>query len=286
MLKAIGSLNRRAAGLCRRGAAKWPSRSRALLVGLLALTLTPGILLAGCATAAPDGRVAYLTAQVDYPHDLLAGDAGSVTVRLVPHGKLAGSTAEETQTAPVVSLPTNLSGYADILVSADAVGDGRSPVAWRLSGDYRQSLLSAASASRLYRPVTFRWQVTGLNAGRNTEKIVLGIVYVYRDGTEHAGSIELTARPVPVAVRTPTLVNVYLAPRRTLIVLIAGLLGALTLLWFVWGVTRVMAQSAARKAAPRAAPVLLERPERGLVPPASQRTRSRSQPRPRRGRHG
>ena len=77
---------------------------------------------------------------------------------------------------------------------------------WALISPERQSLLTAGTigTARDYMDsVVFKWHVQAVSEGQNTARIVLHLIYVYLDGSEHDGSIEVSQAPIPmVAVQT------------------------------------------------------------------------------------
>jgi hypothetical protein len=231
-----------------------PARSGALALGLVALVALV-LVVAGCAGIGGNGTGpggAALLAQVDYPGQLPVGTAGEVTLTLTPqarpgHGTAAGAT-DGAAGEGMIALPADPENYLDIGVSADAMADGSSPFAWELTTPYRQSLLGTASdGAHGYVPVTFHWRVTALDAGQNTQKIVLGVYYIYRDGSEHDGTVHLTGTPVPIRAVDATLLNTTLPPWRWPIAGVALLLAALAFLRFWWGVVRVLADGGRRR---------------------------------------
>ncbi len=223
---------------------------RARLGALVGLSLVGlALVVAGCAGAGSSvsgPRGADLTAQVDYAAQVTVGTTDQVTLTLTPRAHANG--AASGAAAGTITLPSDPATYTDIGVSADAVGNGGSALAWELITPYRQSVLGAATGgAREYVPVTFRWRVTALGTGRSTQRIVLGVYYTYRDGSEHDGTVDLTAAPVPIRGVGATVLNSDLPPLRWPMVGVALLLAALAFLRFGWGMVRALADSGRRR---------------------------------------
>lgn len=253
-----------AAGAAPRGASgiRTERRMRRARVGALALALVVlALVVVGCAGdgtngAGPGG--AALVAQVDYPAQVPVGTTDEVTLTLTPQARpghaTTGGNADGGVAAGMIALPADPENYLDIGIAADAMGDGISPLAWELTTPYRQSLLGTSSDGRHgYVPVTFHWRVTALDAGRNTQKIVLGVYYIYRDGSEHGGTVQLTGTPIPIRAVAATLLNTTLPPWRWPIAGAALLLAALAFLRFWWGVVRALADGGRRRTDERGA---------------------------------
>lgn len=194
---------------------------------------------------------AYLYSRVDYPLEL-AVDAGStVTLTLSSQQNLLMATPSAGNGVATlgepIPLPTRLQDYADIGASIDTEASGESPVVWQLISAPRQSLLTPGGSgiSRAYRPsVAFQWHVQAVAPGRNLVQIILHLYYIYLDGSEHDGTIEVSGSPTPVlAVQPaigdtplPTWLSGWLSTWRLPLAGLSGLAGLLGVLRFLWDV--------------------------------------------------
>lgn len=234
------------------------SPSRAVRVSqvasLAALLLGLGLLLTACgassstgnpgisaatATAAP-AQYAYLYSRIDYPLQLTVGSADNVTLTLSPQSSLLsvapGSGSGVATVGKPIPLPTDLQDYRDIGAAAETTTDGAAPITWQLVTAPRQSLLSDATAtSRQYRDsVTFQWHVQATAAGQNTVNVILHIYYVYLDGSEQQGNIEVTQSPVPMLARAATPTNTWLPAIKLPLAGLTGLAGVVAFFQFLY----------------------------------------------------
>ncbi len=206
-------------------------------------TVAPGVTPTAQATP---GTASYaaLYSRVDYPLQIPVGSADTVTLTLSVNSAIlstAPATGQGVTTvgAPI-SLPTDLRDYQDIGAQAQAVPSaGTAPVVWQLTSAQRQSLLTPtdASGARQYRDaVTFTWHVSAQSAGQNTANIVLTVYYVYLDGSEHDGTVEVTSAPVPLLAVRPTPLNTTLPSVKLPLAGLSGLAGIVAALRFLWGI--------------------------------------------------
>lgn len=242
----------------------------ALLLGLLALaacggtyatrpTPTPTQPTSGTATpasgtAAPTGTgtpgtggqhsYAYLYSRVDYPLQIPVGSDDTVTLTLSPQAVILSTGAHPgggvTTVGAPIPLPTDLQDYQDIAAEAAAQSANASgPITWQLLSAPRQSLLTA-DHQQYATTVTFQWRAHAAAAGQNTARIVLSLYYVYRDGSQQAGTIEVTAAPIPIVTVQPTPANSTLVPFKLPIAGLSGLAGLIAFVRFLWDIfTRV-----------------------------------------------
>ena len=199
------------------------------------------------ATATPDTtpqpaqqvRYAYLYSRVDYPLQIPVAQDDTVTLTLSPHEKILTvaprqGTGSMTVGAPIY-LPADLEHYQDVAAEAAVSGQG-GPVTWQLVSAPRQSLL--ASDHSYAETVTFGWRVHAVADGQNTQKIVLSVYYVYLDGSQHAGTVEVTDAPIPMVAVATTPFNSLLPPLKVPLVGLSGLAGILTFARFIYGLVK------------------------------------------------
>ena len=217
---------------------------------------------------------AYLYSRIDYPLELAVNANSAVTLTLSPQDNLLVATPGPGSGVGVVGepilLPTSLSDYNDIGASVDTLSSGNSPVVWQLVSAPRQSLLTPdiPGAIRAYLDtVEFRWRVEAVAPGQNLVRIMLHLYYIYLDGSEHDGTIEISSSPTPIvatqaaiaSTSLPTWLPSWLSDKlsewRLPLAGLSGLAGLLGVLRFVWDLfqnardAKEVAQSAARAAA-------------------------------------
>lgn len=200
---------------------------------------------AGTGTPGAGGQssYAYLYSRVDYPLQIPVGSDDIVTLTLSPQAVILTTGARPgggvaTVGAPI-PLPTDLQDYQDIAAEAAAQSTGTGgPVAWQLTSAPRQSLLT--DAHQYASSVIFQWQVHASAAGQNTANIVVSLFYVYLDGSQRAGTIEVTAAPMPILAVQPTPTNSSLLPFKLPIAGLSGLAGVIAAIRFLWDIfTRI-----------------------------------------------
>lgn len=202
------------------------------------------------AESTPPAQVsyAYLYSRIDYPLQITVNGGDTVTLTLSPDSSIltigaAPGSGTSTVGAPI-SLPTDLQDYDDIGASVDTVSNGNSPIAWQLTSAPRQSLLNNAEIiPRAYLDsVTFRWQVQAVSAGENTVSILLHIYYVYLDGSEHDGTIEVSQSAIPmVAVAAPASpLETLLATFKLPLAGISWLAGIIAIIRFFYGMFKAV----------------------------------------------
>lgn len=239
---------------------RWIIALSLLLAGLLALAACGGKYSAGqqhfntppatsAATASPGAQssYAYLYSRIDYPLQIPVNGSDTVTLTLSPFSGLltvapTAGTGSTTFSQPI-PLPTDLQDYQDIGASVDTLQPpGTSPLAWQLTSAPRQSLLTpSGSGTREYLDtVTFTWDVRAVSAGENTTQIEMTIYYVYLDGSEHDGTLQVSQSPIPVVSVSVSAVRKTLPPLRLPIAGLTGLAGVLAFLRFFWGAYRTV----------------------------------------------
>jgi len=201
---------------------------------------TPGV------TQTPGVRAyAYLFSRVDYPLQIPVNDSDTVTLTLSPNSNILTVTpVPGSGTASVgnpIPLPTDVRDYQDVGAAVDTVSSSQSatsPIVWQLISAPRQSLLTPATAgtARGYRSsVQFQWHVQAVAAGQNLIQITLHLYFVYLDGSEHDGSIDITQTPIPMVAVTPTPLNTTLPPLRLPVAGLTWLAGIIAAIRFIWG---------------------------------------------------
>lgn len=216
---------------------------------------------------------AYLYSRIDYPLELAVNADSNVTLTLSPRDNLLVATPGPGSGVGTVGepipLPTSLSDYSDIGASVDTVSSGNSPVVWQLVSAPRQSLLTSGGpdAQRSYLDsVAFTWRVEAVAPGQNLVRIMLHLYYIYLDGSEHDGTIEVSASPTPIIAMQTTIANTslptwlpsWLSDRlsewRLPLAGLSGLAGLLGVLRFMWDLfqnardAKEVAEGAARAA--------------------------------------
>src|SRR5690242_12966892 len=190
-------------------------------------------------------RHAYLFSRVEYPLQIEVAKSDNVTLTLAPSGDILTVTpAPGNGVATVgepIPLPTDLQNYQDVGAAVETQATDSGPVVWQLTGPQRQSLLApaaagAAPASRQYASqVTFTWQVRAVAAGQNTARIGLQLYFVYLDGTQQSGAIEVSRAPIPLVAVAPTPLNTTLPPLKLPLTGLTWLAGFLAVLRFLYG---------------------------------------------------
>ena len=236
----------------------------ALLFGLLGLAAcgsysanqtnheTPGA-TKGPATASPgtQSSYAYLYSRIDYPLQIPVNGSDTVSLVLSPFSSIltvapTSGTGSTTFSEPI-PLPTDLQNYQDSGASVDTLQpSGPAPLAWQLTSAPRQSLLApVGDGARAYRnSVTFHWQVRAMAAGENTTQIEMTIYYIYLDGSEHDGTLQVSQSPIPIVGVSVSAAQKTLPPLRLPIAGLTGLAGMLAFLRFFWGAYRTVKDAA------------------------------------------
>ncbi|MGZ3598513.1 MAG: hypothetical protein ACXWQ5_02200 [Ktedonobacterales bacterium] len=196
---------------------------------------------AGESTPPAQVSYAYLYSRIDYPLQVKVDAGDTVTLTLSPHSSIltvgtAPGSGTTTVGAPIL-LPTDLQDYDDIGASVDTVSNGNSPIAWQLTSAPRQSLLNnQAITPRAYLDsVTFRWQVQALSAGENTVGILLHIFYVYLDGSEHDGTVQVSHSAIPMIAVVASPLNALLASFKLPLAGLSWLAGIFAIIRFFYG---------------------------------------------------
>ena len=208
---------------------------------------TPPATGSASSTASAQSRYAYLYSRIDYPLQIAVNSGDTVSLILSPSSDIltvapTSGTGTTTFSEPI-PLPTDLENYQDIGASVDTLQpSGPGPLVWELTSAPRQSLLTPADGSpRAYRPtVTFQWQVRAVSAGENTTQIEMTLYYVYLDGSEHDGKLQVSQSPIPIVGVSVSGVRKTLPPLRLPIAGLTGLAGALAFLRFFWSAYRTM----------------------------------------------
>ncbi|HEX5440956.1 MAG TPA: hypothetical protein VFW76_08735, partial [Ktedonobacterales bacterium] len=224
--------------------------------------------------AGPAPAYAYLYSRIDYPLQLAVNAGSDVTLTLSPHENLLIATPSAGSGVGTVGepipLPTQLSDYNDIGASVDTASSGNSPVVWQLVSAPRQSLLTPGdpSTDRAYLDtVKFTWHVEAVAPGQNLVRIILHLYYIYLDGSEHDGTIEVSSLPTPIVAIQSAIVNTtlptwlpswltdQLSAWRIPLAGLSGLAGLLGVVRFLWDLlqnakdAKDAAQGAAKAAA-------------------------------------
>ena len=242
-----------------------PGSQGASIVGGL-LLLAALALLAACggasfpsATYTPQPRgtpapaYAYLYSRIDYPLEIAVDAGSSVTLTLSPQSNILiatpGAGSGVGTLGEPIPLPTQLSDYNDIGASVDTAATGNSPVVWQLVSAPRQSLLTPGGpgAARSYlNRVDFTWHVQAVAPGQNLVRIILHLYYIYLDGSEHDGTIEISSAPTPIVATQAALVSTslpmwlptwlvsWLSSWRLPLAGLSGLAGLLGVIRFLW----------------------------------------------------
>ncbi len=206
---------------------------------------TPTSVVGATATATPT-RFAYLYSRIDYPLQVAVDAGDTVTLTLSPHSDILTVTPAPGQGTGTVGtpipLPTDLQNYQDVAASVDTQSPDNGAFTWALVSPARQSLLTdVAAPARTYRDsVIFQWRVTAVSAGQNTARIVLHLIYVYLDGSEHDGTIEVSQSPVPMLAVQTSAVSIALSQARLPLVGVSGFAGILALLRYIYNALKTV----------------------------------------------
>lgn len=232
------------------------------------------------ATSAPTiVRFAYLYSRVDYPLQIPLNHSDSVTLTLSTDARTlivtpAPGSGSGQAVAPI-PLPTDPEHYQDIAVSAEAVDTDKSPVVWQLTSAPRQSLLSNDGQSYSTDGASFHWNVRAVEAGANTARIVITLYYVYLDGSEHPGTIQVTKSPIPLVAVVPSSFDNAIFELKLPLSGLAGFGGLIGLLRFIFGLFQnVNSVTGTVKDAAKVAGVVRDRmgkPQPQDVPPTVKR---------------
>jgi hypothetical protein len=202
---------------------------------------TPSSTASAGPTATPGAAAyAYLYSQIDYPLQVPLNGSDSVTLTLSPKSSILTVTPGPGRGSGTISqpilLPTDLQDYRDIAASVDTQAADTGPLTWALQSPIRQSLLTSSNPDdRHYKSeVTFTWAVRATSAGTNTVKVVLHLTYVYLDGSEHDGTIEVSQAPIPIVAVQETVANTALPQLKLPIAGLSGLAGVIALLRFIY----------------------------------------------------
>ncbi|HST86902.1 MAG TPA: hypothetical protein VLJ14_00885 [Ktedonobacterales bacterium] len=190
-------------------------------------------------------RHAYLFSRVEYPLQIEVAKSDTVTLTLAPSGDIltvtpAPGNGVATVGAPI-PLPTDLENYQDVGAAVETQATDNGPVVWQLTSPQRQSLLAPAGAgatpaTRQYAgQVTFTWQVRAVAAGQNSARIVLQLYFVYLDGSQQSGAIEVSQAPIPMVAVDATPLNTTLPPLKLPLTGLTWLAGFLAVLRFLYG---------------------------------------------------
>ncbi|MGH2517048.1 MAG: hypothetical protein ACRDHP_15470, partial [Ktedonobacterales bacterium] len=134
-----------------------------------------------------------------------------------------------------IPLQTDLALYNDIGAEADTVDTAKSPVVWQLQSAPRQSLLTPAGVTpRQYQPIEFHWHVQATGTGENSINIVLRLYYVYLDGSEHDGTVQITQQPIPILAVQPSPISNSLPSLKLPLAGATWLAGFIAALRFIW----------------------------------------------------
>lgn len=198
-------------------------------------------------TAGAQAKYAYLYSRIDYPLQIPVNGSDTVSLILSPFSDIltiapTAGTGSTTFSEPI-PLPTDLQNYQDIGASVDTIApDTASPLAWQLTSAPRQSLLTPPdSGPRDYlSQVTFKWQVRAVSAGENTTEIEMTLYYLYLDGSEHDGKLQVSQSPIPVVAVNDSGARKALPPLRLPIAGLTGLAGVLAFFRFFWGAYRTV----------------------------------------------
>jgi hypothetical protein len=195
---------------------------------------------------------AYLYSRVDYPLQIAVNAGDTVTLTLSPQSNILtvtpGPGSGTTSVGNPIPLPTNLSSYRDIGAAVDVQdAGGSSPIVWQLRSPIRQSLLTPPISGEVRRyldQVVFQWRVQAVAAGQNTAQILLHLYYVYLDGSEHDGTIQMTQAPIPIVAVQPSPLTSTLPSLKLPLAGLTWLASVLAVIRFLWQGLRTLGQVA------------------------------------------
>jgi hypothetical protein len=198
-------------------------------------------------TATPgQTRFAYLYSRLDYPLQVAVSSGDTVTLLLSPQSNILSVTPAAGRGSGTVGnpipLPTDLENYRDIAAAVDTRGPADGPFAWQLTSPVRQSLLTSQDPStpRDYRDVSFQWHVQAVAPGQNVVQILLHLVFVYLDGSEQNGTIEVTQAPIPLVAVEASPLNTALPQFKLPLVGASSLAGLIAIFRFLIGAFKTM----------------------------------------------
>ena len=195
----------------------------------------------GTPTPGQATRFAYLYSRLDYPLQVAVNSGDTVTLRLSPQSNILSVTPAPGRGSGTVGnpipLPTDLENYQDIAAAVDTQGPANGPFAWQLTGPVRQSLVTSQNPSeqRDYRDVIFQWHVQAVAPGQNVVQILLHLVFVYLDGSEQNGTIEVTQAPIPLVAVEATPLNTALPQFKLPLIGASSLAGLIAIVRFLIG---------------------------------------------------
>lgn len=201
---------------------------------------------AGKPTPPAQTSYAYLYSRIDYPLQIKVESGDTLTLTLSPYSSIltvapaAGSGA--TTAGSPIPLPTDLQDYNDIGASVDTISNGSSPITWQLISAPRQSLLNDQAISpRAYLDnVTFHWHVQAVSAGQNTVQLLLHIYYVYLDGSEHDGTIQVSQSAIPMVAVALSPLDSLLPSLKVPLAGLSWLAGIIGVIRFFYGAFKAM----------------------------------------------
>lgn len=200
---------------------------------------------AGVSTPPAQVSYAYLYSRIDYPLQVKVDSGDTVSLILSPYSSIltvAPADGKGTTTAgSPIPLPTDLQDYNDIAAAVDTVSNGSSPITWQLISAPRQSLLNDQATPRAYLDtVTFRWRVQAVSAGQNTVQLLLRIDYVYLDGSEHEGTIQVSPSAIPMVAVAVSPLDSLLPSLKVPLAGLSWLAGIIGVIRFFYGVFKAM----------------------------------------------
>jgi hypothetical protein len=181
---------------------------------------------------------AHLYSRIDYPLEIQANKTDTVTLTLSVYRNylyVTPSSGQGVTTGDPIPLPTDLTQYRAIDVTADVDAASSGPIIWQLVSSPRQPLLTESEPHSYVQEQIFSWRITATGGGKNTARIIVGLYFVYLDGTEKKGTIELTANPVPILASTvaASASNDNTDVIRIPLIGVTGTFGIIAILWNV-----------------------------------------------------